>query len=115
MIQPKTETDDLLLSITKDCETLFKQTHRKPQETLEFKLTNPREISHFKPAIQIEGDWMIGLLSLEVYNSIFNINQKNNKFELYTDNFDEFSFTKLKDELEDTLEETIQMSIYKMK
>ena len=30
------ETQDLLLSITKNCETLFEQTHTKPQETLEF-------------------------------------------------------------------------------
>ena len=47
---------------------------------------------------------MIGLISLEVYNSIFNINQENNKVELYTDTFDEFSFTELKDELEEILD-----------
>ena len=33
---------------------------------------------------------MIGLTGLEVFNSIFIINQKNN-FELYTDPVDEFS------------------------
>ena len=44
---------------------------------------------------------MIGFTSLEVYNSIFNINTTNNKFELHTDNFDEFSFEELKDELEE--------------
>ena len=44
---------------------------------------------------------MLGLTDLEVYNSIFNINTTNNKFELYTDNFDEFSFAELKDELEE--------------
>ena len=36
MIIPKTETETLLLSITKNFETLIKQTHTKPQETLEF-------------------------------------------------------------------------------
>ena len=36
MIQPKNETGDLLLSKTKNCETLIKQTHRKPEETIEF-------------------------------------------------------------------------------
>ena len=46
---------------------------------------------------------MIGLTSLEVYNSVFNINSTNNKFELYTDSFDEFSFEGLRDELEDIL------------
>ena len=36
-IRPKNETEDLLLSITKICETLIEQTHRKAEETLEFK------------------------------------------------------------------------------
>ena len=64
----------------------------------------PREIIHFNPPIQTKGDWMIGLIDLEVYNSIFNITKENNKFELYTDTFDEFSFTELKDELEEILD-----------
>ena len=83
MIRPKNETEDLLLSITKNCETLIEQTHTKPQETLEFKMVKPKETFHFKPPIQIKGDWMIGLTDLEVYNSIFNITEENNKFELY--------------------------------
>ena len=73
MIRPKNETEDLLLSITKNCETLIYQTHRKPEETLEFKISKPRETFHFKPPTSIEGSWMIGLTSLEVYNSIFNL------------------------------------------
>ena len=36
MIKPKNETEDLLLSITKNCETLIEQTHIKFEETLEF-------------------------------------------------------------------------------
>ena len=83
MIRPKNETEDLLLSITKNCEILIEQTHTKPQETLEFKMTKSREIFHFSPPIQIKGDWMIRLTDLEVYNSIFNITEENNKFELY--------------------------------
>ena len=83
MIRPKNETEDLLLSITKNCETLIEQTHTKPQETLEFKMPKPNETFHFKPPIQVKGDWMIGLTDLEVYNSIFNITEENNKFELY--------------------------------
>ena len=46
---------------------------------------------------------MIGLTSLEVYNSIFNITEENNKFELYSDVFEEFFFTEIKDELEEIL------------
>ena len=103
MVRPKIETEDSLLSITKNCETPIKQTHRKAEETLEFKLSQSRQTTHFSPPISIKGSWMIGLTSLEFYNSIFNITEENNKFELYTDNFDEFSFSELKDELEDIL------------
>ena len=103
MIQPKNETENLLLSITKNCEKLVEQTHRKPEETLEFKMLKSKEIFHFNPPIQTKGDWMLGLIDLEVYNSIFNITKENNKFELYTDTFDEFSFEELRDEVEEIL------------
>ena len=101
MIRPKNETENLLLSITKNCETLIKQTHRKAEETLEFKMTKPKETFHFKPPISIEGEWMIGLTDLEVYNSIFNITEENNKFELYRYTSNKFGFLELKDELEE--------------
>ena len=103
MIQPKNEIEDLLLSITKNCEKLVEQTQRKPEETLEFKMLKPRETFHFNPPIHTKGDWMLGLIDLEVYYSIFNITKENNKFELHTDIFDEFSFEELKDELEEIL------------
>ena len=83
MIRPKNETDDLYLSITKNCETLIHQIHTRPEETLEYKLIKPRETFHFNPPVQIKGDWMIALTDLEVYKSIFNITKENNKFELY--------------------------------
>ena len=101
MIQPKNEAEDLLLSITKNCETLIEQTHRKAEETLQFKIIKPRETFHFKPPIQINGDWMLGLTDLEVYNSIFNITEKNNNFDLYRDSSNKFGFIELKDELEE--------------
>ena len=102
MIRPKNETEDLLLSITKNCETPIEQTHRKPEETLEFKMIHPKQIFHFTPPVQIKGDWMIGLRSLELYNSIFIITKENNKFELYRET-DKFGFLELKDELEGIL------------
>ena len=83
MIRPKNETEDLLLSITKNCETLIEQTHRKTEETLEFKMNKSRELFHFSPPIQVKGDWMIGVTNLEIYNSFFNITEENNKFKLY--------------------------------
>ena len=103
MIRPKNETEDLLLSITKNCETLINQTHRKAEETLEFKMIKPKQTFHFNPPIQIKGDWMIGLTDLEVYNSIFNITEENNKFDIYRDSSNKFGFIELKDEVEEIL------------
>ena len=81
-IHPKNETQDLLLSITKNCETPIEQTHRKAEGTLEFKTIKPKKTLHFNPPIHNKGDWMLGLTDLQVYNSIFNIIKENNKFEL---------------------------------
>ena len=103
MIRTKNETEGLLLSITKNCETLIEQTHRKQEETLEFKMAKPREMFHFTPPMEIIEDWMLGLVDLEVNNSIFNITETNNKFELYRDMSDKFGFLELKDELEEIL------------
>ena len=83
MLPPKNETGDLLLSITKNGGNFIKQTHGKAEKTLEFKLNKSRETFRFNPPIPIEGSWMIGLASLEVYNSIFKITEENNKFELF--------------------------------
>ena len=83
MIRPKNETEDLLLSITKNCETLIEQIHKRPEETLEFKMTKRRETFHINPTVEVKENWMIGLTSLEVYNSIFNITEENNKFQIY--------------------------------
>ena len=91
------------MSITKNCEKLVEETHRKPEETLEFKMVKPRETFHFNPPTQVKEDWMLGLIDLEVYNSIFNITKENNKFELCTDTFAEFSFEELKDEVGEIL------------
>ena len=107
MIRPKTETEDFLLSITKNCETLVEQTHTKPQETLEFKMIKTSETFHFKPPIQVKGYWMIGLVDLEVYNSIYNITEENNKFELYKipdEKAGGISYTKVRDEIEKDLD-----------
>ena len=107
MIRPKNETEDLLLSITKNCETLIEQTHTKPQETLEFKMIKPRKTFHFKPPIQIKGDWMIGLTDLEVYNSIFNITEEKNKIDLYKfpdEKAGGVTYEKVRDEIEKDLD-----------
>ena len=107
MITPKNETEDLLPSITKNCETLIEQTHRKAEETLEFKMTKPRETFHFKQPIQAKGDWMIGLTDLEVYNCIFIITEENNKFQLYKfpdEKSGGITYEKVRDEIEKDLD-----------
>ena len=94
------------MSITKNCQTLVDQTYKRPEETLEFKMVKPRETFHFKPPIQIKGDWMIGLTDLEVYNSIFNITEENNKFELYKfpdEKAGGVTYEKVRDEIEKDL------------
>ena len=99
MIQSKKKTQDLLLSFIKSCETLIEQTHTKPQETSEFKLTKSRQSFSFKPSnnLGLDSKVMIGLTILEVINSIFNVTEEKNKFDFYTHaSDDEFSYTQLK-------------------
>ena len=103
MIKPKNQTQYLLLSIIRNCETPIKQTHTKPQKTLDFKVNKSKGTIYFTPPISVEGSWMIGLTNLEVYISIFNINTTYSKFEHYTYTYDKFSFTELKDEFEEIL------------
>ena len=74
MITPKNETGTSRLSITQNCETLIKQTHRKAEGTLEFKLTKSRKTFHFNPFKSIERSGIIASTIVEVYNSIFNNN-----------------------------------------
>ena len=86
---------------------MIDQTHRKAEETLEFKMARPEETMTFKPPISIEGSWMIGLTDLEVYNSIFNITEENNKFKLYKlpdEKTGGVSYIKVGDEIEKDLD-----------
>ena len=83
MIRHKSKSEDLLWSKTKNCETPIEQIYGKAEETLEFKLTKTRKTIPFNPPISIEGSWMLQFTNLEVYNSIFNITEENNKFKLY--------------------------------
>ena len=74
---------------------------------MEFKLTKRGETFHYNPPVQIKGHWMLGLTSLEAYNSNFNITEESIKCELY-----EFpdsksvgvSYEKVRDEVERDLD-----------
>ena len=43
MITPKNDTEELVLSLTKNCETLIKETLKEAKGTLEYKMTKPSE------------------------------------------------------------------------
>ena len=60
MVRHENETEDLLLSVTENCQTLIDRSHTKAQETLQLKFTKPKEIFSFKSSTLIEGSWMIG-------------------------------------------------------
>ena len=60
MIQPKNETENFLLSITKNCETLVEQTHRKPEETPNSKCSNQEKhfILNHRFTLEEAGCWV---------------------------------------------------------
>ena len=61
MFIPKNDTEDLLLSITNNFETLFKQTHRKAKATRNFNFNKSRERIHFNPTKSNKSSWMLSL------------------------------------------------------
>ena len=71
IFRPISGTEDLLPSITKNFEMRIKQTHTKPQRTLEIRVTKPREAFFCNPPISKEGSWKRRSIDVEVYNSIF--------------------------------------------
>ena len=102
MIRPKNQTEDLLISSTKNCENLIEQTHTRPEKTLEFKKTKPIETFHFNPTVQIKRHWMLGLTSLKVNKSIFIKTPEKNKFKLHNfpdEKTDSVSYEKVRDEI----------------
>ena len=74
--------ESLLLSIAKSNQEIVENTHSKPQETLEFKMTQQKESFSFDVPLQLNEIWMMGVTSLEVYNTVYNITNSNNKLEM---------------------------------
>ena len=78
--------ESLLLSIAKSNLDIVENTLSKPQETLEFKMKKQKESFSFDIPLDLPEQWMMGVTSLEVYNTVYNITEKNNKFKLlYTE------------------------------
>ena len=74
--------ESLLLNIAKSNQEIVENTHSKPQETLEFKMNKQKESFSFDIPLELPEKWMMGVTSLEVYNTVYNITEKNNKFKL---------------------------------
>ena len=74
--------ESLLLSIAKSNQEINENTHSKPQETLEFKMNKQKESFSFDIPLEFPEKWMMGVTSLEVYNSVYNITNKNNSFQI---------------------------------
>ena len=74
--------ESLLLSIAKSNQEIVENTHSKPQETLEFKMNKQKESFSFDVPLELPEQWMMGVTSLEVYNTVYNITEKNNKLKI---------------------------------
>ena len=74
----------MLLSINKHTDILIEQTTTRPQETLEFKMTNRIKIFSFNPPINLveDDEWLLGVSSFECTNFAFNITNDNNSFSI---------------------------------
>ena len=74
--------ESLLLSIAKSNLDIVENTSSKPQETLEFKLKKQKESFSFDIPLELPEKWMMGVTSLEVYNTVYNITEKNTKLKI---------------------------------
>ena len=74
--------ESLLLSIAKSKLDIVENTLSKPQETLEFKMNKQKESFSFDVPLELPEQWMMGVTSLEVYNTLYNITEKNNKLKI---------------------------------
>ena len=74
--------ESLLLSIAKSNLDIVENTLSKPQETLEFKMNKQKESFSFDIPLDLPEQWMMGVTSLEVYNTVYNITEKNNRLKI---------------------------------
>ena len=74
--------ESLLLNIANSSQEIVENTHSKPQESLEFKMNKQKESFSFDIPLELPEKWMMGVTSLEVYNTVYNISEKNNKIQI---------------------------------
>ena len=75
--------ESLFSSIAKSNQEFVENTHSKPQETLQFNMTKQKE--SFSPGVPLplDDNWMLGVTSLEVYNTVYNTNEKKNNLNFF--------------------------------
>ena len=59
-----------------------KLSEEKKQISMNFIMTKSNERFPINPSILCEGEFFLGLHNLSVYNSVYNITEKNNKFNI---------------------------------
>ena len=64
------------MSIAKSNQEIVENTQSKPQKTLEYKMTKQKESFSFDVPLELPEQWMMGVPSLEVYNTIYNISER---------------------------------------
>ena len=57
-------------------------THAKPHGTSEFEMNSSSKIFSFEVPLELKQDWMMGVTSLEVYNTVCSIALTNTKLEI---------------------------------
>ena len=72
------------MNISKANQEIVENTLSKPQETLEFKMKKQKQSFSFDIPLELPEIWMMGVTSLEVYNPVYNITEKNNKINFFT-------------------------------
>ena len=80
----------LLLEIAKSNQEIAQNTKIKKQETLEFKMQKNGKYFKFDESLILErGEWQMGVISFEVYNSVYNITSKNNTLQFINNELSE--------------------------
>ena len=75
--------EHLLLNIAKSNQEIVENALSKPQETLEFKVNKQKKSFSFDILLELPEKWKMGVTSLEVYNTVYNITEKNNKIKFF--------------------------------
>ena len=60
-ITPRNQNESLLLEMVKKLDEIEKNTHTQAQETLEFKMTKPKQTFYFDQDLFIPEKWLNGI------------------------------------------------------